>query len=113
MQATITVDLVEEDVTEVTRINELTVLDHELIPLYEIDDRRGPRRRRSPARDDDVEDIEVRLRGLIIKIGDKVCCSLWWCWWWLSKRLAAHMYDPLDFTRASSEFEQDEEYSRQ
>lgn len=108
MQATITVDLVEEDVTEVSRINELTVLDHELIPLYEIDDRRGPRRRRSPARDDDVEDIEVRLRGLIIKIGDKVCRSL--CW--LSKRLATYMYDPLDFARASSEFEQDEEYSR-
>ncbi|KAJ8664019.1 hypothetical protein O0I10_000297 [Lichtheimia ornata] len=40
------------------------------------DDRRGPRRRRSPARDDDVEDIEVRLRGLIIKIGDKISPEL-------------------------------------
>lgn len=72
IQATITVDLVEEDVTEVNRIKQLTVFDLELTALYKLDDRRGPRRRRSPPRDDDVEDIEVRLRGLIIKIGDKV-----------------------------------------
>lgn len=44
-----------------------------------IDDRRhyGGRkpyqRRPSPTRDDEQEDIEGRLRSLIIKIGDKVC----------------------------------------
>ena len=42
-----------------------------------IEDRRGGGYRRhqrqpSPSREDDAEDIEVRLRGLIIKIGDKV-----------------------------------------
>ncbi|ORZ00493.1 armadillo-type protein [Syncephalastrum racemosum] len=38
--------------------------------------RRGPRRHHSPAREDDTEDIEVRLRGLIIKIGDKISPEL-------------------------------------
>ncbi|KAI9311540.1 armadillo-type protein [Dichotomocladium elegans] len=41
-----------------------------------VDDRRGYKRRLSPPRDDEVEDIEVRLRGLIIKIGDKISPEL-------------------------------------
>ncbi|KAI9492847.1 armadillo-type protein [Zychaea mexicana] len=48
---------------------------------YNRDDRRGGggyRRNRapSPSRDDEAEDIEVRLRGLIIKIGDKFSSDL-------------------------------------
>ncbi|KAI8145645.1 armadillo-type protein [Fennellomyces sp. T-0311] len=47
---------------------------------YNRDDRRGGGYRRnrapSPSRDDEVEDIEVRLRGLIIKIGDKISPEL-------------------------------------
>ncbi|KAG2227596.1 hypothetical protein INT45_002281, partial [Circinella minor] len=48
---------------------------------YNREDRRGGGYRRhqrqpSPSREDDAEDIEVRLRGLIIKIGDKISPEL-------------------------------------
>ncbi|CAO3576987.1 unnamed protein product [Absidia cylindrospora] len=43
---------------------------------YRDDYRRRNYRQASPNREDDVEDIQERLKGLIIKIGDKITPDL-------------------------------------